>query len=165
MVLLQESQTRFHSPFRQQSNCAVGFSRWFMIEHWIRSIRWCAPMPSVFRAETTLSAPLGIFIFFQTICKLLECLLFPHCERNVFWRKICSFFPLFFLPSFSCQVTHIGIQAWWKQHELWRSPACFPELYLICRFHKQADRIKQHERSRSASAFRCHRESGRPIPE
>lgn len=99
VVLVQDSRTGFHSPFRQQSHCAVGFLHQFMIEHWIRSIKSCAPTPSVFGAETTLSAPLGIFIFFQTICKLLECLLLPHCEPNVLWRKICSFFSPLFFPS------------------------------------------------------------------
>lgn len=155
---MQDSQTRFHSPLRQQSSCAVGFSCWFMIQCQICSIRWCAPTPSVFRAETTLFAPLGIFIFFQTICKLLECLLFPHWAKCALKEDLFFFSP-FFLPSFSCQVTHIGIQAWWKQCELWRFSACFPELYLICRFCEQADRIKQREHSRSASAFRCHGES------
>ncbi|XP_021262758.1 signal peptidase complex catalytic subunit SEC11A isoform X1 [Numida meleagris] len=39
----------------------------FMVQHRSCSVRCCAPTPSLFRNETPLSAPLGVFVFSQTL--------------------------------------------------------------------------------------------------
>lgn len=90
LVLLEQG----HSP-QTAEKCTTGFSCCIVAEPWLCSIRCCTPTPSLFRAK--LSAPLGIFIFSQTV------LVVPTQQAGCALEKeLWGFFPFSF-PNFSCK--------------------------------------------------------------